>query len=178
TEVEPGHRVLINDGAIRMLAVERISERELRCQVLHGGVASSHKGINLPDSDVKAPAVTERDWEWVAWAVEHGLDFLALSFVRHAAEVRELRLRLAGMCSVHPEVEGRGAGSMIPVIAKIEKPQALAEIDAILDAADGIMVARGDLGVEMDLAEVPVVQKRLIAKADEWGKPSIVATQM
>jgi len=178
TEVEPGHRVLINDGAIRMLAVERISERELRCQVLHGGVASSHKGINLPDSDVKAPAVTERDWEWVAWAVEHGLDFLALSFVRHAAEVRELRLRLAGMCSVHPEVEGRGAGSMIPVIAKIEKPQALAEIDAILDAADGIMVARGDLGVEMDLAEVPSVQKRLIAKADEWGKPSIVATQM
>ena len=181
-EVRPGQRVLINDVAVRMLAVERAAsdgEGVLRCRVLTGGVVSTRKGINLPDSEVSAPAVTERDWEWVAWAVEHNIDFLALSFVRRAAEVRELRARLAGMCSVRPDVEEKGeAGAMIPVIAKIEKPQALAEIDAIVEAADGILVARGDLGVEMDLAQVPVVQKRLVAKADEWGKPCIVATQM
>lgn len=181
-EARPGHRVLINDGAVRMLAVEPApsdSSDVLRCRVMCGGVISSRKGINLPDSDVSAPAVTERDWEWVAWAVAHNVDFLALSFVRRAAEVRELRVRLAGMCSARPEADERGeGGSMIPVIAKIEKPQALAEIDAIVEAADGIMVARGDLGVEMDLAQVPVVQKRLVSKAGDWGKPCIVATQM
>jgi pyruvate kinase len=143
-----------------------------------GGEISTSKGINLPDSEIKASAITEKDWECVEWAVANGLDFLALSFVRHAAEVRQLRKALAGMCPVDFSLEKTGEGALIPIIAKIEKPQAVADIDAILEASDAIMVARGDLGVEMDLAQVPVIQKRLIAKAHEWGKPCIVATQM
>jgi pyruvate kinase len=180
-EVLPGHRVLINDGAVRLIALDAARSDPadtLRCRVIIGGEVSSSKGINLPDSDIKASAITERDWECVEWAVAHGLDFLALSFVRHAAEVRQLRKALAGMCPVDFSLEKTGAGALIPIVAKIEKPQAVADIDAILEASDAVMVARGDLGVEMDLAQVPVIQKKLIAKAHEWGKPCIVATQM
>jgi pyruvate kinase len=181
TEVHPGHRVLVNDGAIRLLAVDREPRdgvHVLRCRVTVGGLVTSRKGINLPDSDVQAAAITARDWECVEWAVANGLDFLALSFVRKAEEVRELRRALAGMCPADFNVEHTGDGAMIPVVAKIEKPQALKDIDAIVEASDAIMVARGDLGVEMDLAQVPLIQKELIAKCDEWGKPCIVATQM
>ncbi|MBY0311609.1 MAG: pyruvate kinase [Phycisphaerales bacterium] len=180
-DVSPGQRVLINDGAIRLLAVDLEPGDDrglLRCRVLVGGLVTSKKGINLPDSKVRTSAITEQDWGHVEWAVAHGLDFLALSFVRTADEVRDLKKALQGMCPIDFNVEKTGAGAMIPVIAKIEKPQALDELDAIVEAADAIMVARGDLGVEMDLAEVPMVQKRLIAKCDEWGKPCIVATQM
>ena len=180
-EVLPGHRVLINDGAVRLLAIGREKDDAptvLRCRVIVGGLVSSRKGINLPDSNVQTSAITEQDWRHVEWAVAHGLDFLALSFVRKPEEVIELRQALMGMCPIDHAQDATGVGAMIPVIAKIEKPQALDCIDAILEAADGIMVARGDLGVEMDLAEVPLVQKRLIAKCDEWGKPCIVATQM
>ncbi|MFN7020610.1 MAG: pyruvate kinase [Phycisphaerales bacterium] len=185
-DVQPGHRVLINDGAVRLLAVEpEVGDRrgELRCRVLVGGTVTSRKGINLPDSGVRARAITERDWEWVAWSVAQGVDLLALSFVRTAGEVRELKEALATMCPAelrakHPDHPCPGVEAMIPVIAKIEKPQALDVIDEILEVADGVMVARGDLGVEMDLAAVPVVQKRLISKCDDWGKPCIVATQM
>lgn len=186
-EVLPGQRVLINDGAIRLLCVERESGDDpgvLRCRVISGGLVSSKKGINLPDSDVQTSAITEQDWQHVEWAVAHGLDYLALSFVRTADEVLALKKALMGMCAIDA-VTGAPVGSrreeqgaMIPVIAKIEKPQALKNLDAIVETADGIMVARGDLGVEMDLADVPIVQKRLIAKCDEWGKPCIVATQM
>lgn len=186
SEVKPGERVLINDGAVRLLAVEREpgdGPGVLRCRVLVGGLVTSKKGINLPDSDVKASAITEQDWACAEWAVAHEVDYLALSFVRTAAEVLELKHALAGMCPVDFGVEGAGReragkGSFIPVIAKIEKPQALANLDAIVEAADAIMVARGDLGVEMDVAEVPLVQRRLIAACDDWGKPCIVATQM
>nr|HMN42886.1 pyruvate kinase [Phycisphaerales bacterium] len=201
TEVLPGHRVLINDGAVRLLAVDREPGDPagvLRCRVTVGGLVSSRKGINLPDSDVQASAITDQDWQHVEWAVAHNLDFLALSFVRKPEEVIELRKALMGMCPVdlseggtgsspasgvvHPRPHAHQAShdhtSRIPIIAKIEKPQALDRIDEILEAADGIMVARGDLGVEMDLAEVPLVQKRLISKCDEFGKPCIVATQM
>jgi pyruvate kinase len=182
-EVKPGHRVLVNDGLIRLLAVDHEPADPrgvLRCRVLAGagGLVTSRKGINLPDSDVKAEAITERDWECVEWSVANGLDFLALSFVRRAEEVRRLKRALAGMCPADFKVDHTGVGAMIPVVAKIEKPQALNEIDAIVDAADAIMVARGDLGVEMDLARVPIIQKQIIAKCDEWGKPCIVATQM
>jgi len=180
-EVSVGHRVLVNDGAIRLLAVDRGTGDEpdwLRCRVMSGGLVTSRKGINLPDSDVKAAAITERDWACVEWAVAHGLDFLALSFVRRAEEVRELKRALAGMCPSEFAVEYTGVGALIPVVAKIEKPQALEEIDAIIEASDAVMVARGDLGVEMDLAQVPLIQKHLIAKCGEWGKPCIVATQM
>jgi pyruvate kinase len=179
--IQPGERVLINDGAIRMLAVERTSAA-LRCRVTVGGLVTTGKGVNLPDSDLRVPAITQRDWECVEWAVNHGLDFLALSFVRRADEIRQLKQRLAGMCPARgqdqTEPGGVGMGAAIPVIAKIEKPQALENLDEIVDAADAIMVARGDLGVEMDIAQVPVAQKRIIACCQHHGKPCIVATQM
>lgn len=179
--VSPGQRVLINDGAIRLVALDRAQSDGagvLRCRVEVGGLVTSNKGINLPETDLGVSPITPRDWECVEWAVANGLDFLALSFVQSGEEVRELKRALAGMCPVDFATDHTGVGSFIPVIAKIEKPQALKNIDDILDATDAIMVARGDLGVEMDLAEVPNVQRRLLAKADEWGKPSIVATQM
>lgn len=176
-EVAPGHRVLIDDGAIRMLAVEA-SGAALRCRVLSGGVIRSGKGINVPDSELSMPAMSQRDWQAVEWAVHHGLDLVALSFVRRAADVLELRERLAGMCSTRRDADPTGTGARIPVVAKLERPQAVAELDAIVEAADALMIARGDLGVEMDLAQVPVVQKRAIQACHRWGKPCIVATQM
>jgi pyruvate kinase len=179
-EVLPGQRVLINDGAIRMLAVERHGD-DLRARVTTGGLITSGKGINLPDSTIGAPAITEQDWRNVEWAVEHGLDFLALSFVRRAEEVVELKDRLCGMCPVdryRDDPTAAAVGCGIPVVAKIEKPQALADLERIVDAADAVMVARGDLGVEMDLSQVPIAQKRIVAVAQEYGKPCIVATQM
>lgn len=170
-EVSPGDRVLINDGAIRMLAVES-SGNELRCRVKIGGRITSKKGINLPDSSLSVPALSDRDWECAVWAVQNNLDFLALSFVRHGRDVEELNRRLAALPG--PALDDL----RIPVIAKIETPQAVKNIDEILIHSAGIMVARGDLGVEMDLAQVPVVQKRLVARAHDFGKPCIVATQM
>lgn len=178
-EVEPGHKVLVNDGAIRMLAVDtNVDKGELRCRVIVGGLVTSGKGINLPQSNISAPAITDRDWECARWAVQNGLDFVALSFVRRAEEVTELKRRLAEMSI---EIHGTAANDpmrWIPVVAKIEKPQALADLDRIVQEADGIMVARGDLGVEMDIARVPVSQKVIVAKCAEHGKPCIVATQM
>lgn len=178
-EVEPGHKVLINDGAIRMLATARHVDRgELHCCVIVGGLVTSGKGINLPQSAISAPAITERDWECVAWAVDNQLDFIALSFVRTADEVLELKERLKSMCPVDRRSDLRGETATIPIVAKIEKPQAVANIDSIVQASDAIMVARGDLGVEMDIARVPVEQKKILACAHSWGKPVIVATQM
>jgi pyruvate kinase len=168
-EVQPGQRVLINDGAIRMLAVEKRGPHELLCRVTSGGPISTGKGINLPDSDIRAPAITDRDWECAEWAVANDLDFLALSFVRRAAEIQELRARLVLLCA---------GTAPVPIISKIEKPQAVANLDAIVEASDAVMVARGDLGVEMDIAQVPIVQKRILQRCQAWGKPCIVATQM
>lgn len=180
-DVLPGQKVLINDGAVRLLAVERVKGDDasvVRCRVVGGGLVSSGKGINLPQSDLRIPALTERDWRAVEWAVGLGLDFLAMSFVRSAAEVLQLKKHLAGVCAVSHDDHGESGGALIPVIAKMEKPQAVENMQEIIEAADAIMVARGDLGVEMDLSMVPVVQKRLIACAQEHGKTCIVATQM
>jgi pyruvate kinase len=185
-EVQPGQKVLINDGAVRMLAVEADQKsRELRCRVTAGGRISSGKGINLPHSTISAPAITDRDWECAQWAVKHDMDYLALSFVRRAEEVLELKERLSKLpvpSSAGQKIPKGGpehlTGAWIPIIAKIEKPQAVANIESIVAAADAIMVARGDLGVEMDIAKVPVVQKQIIATCANYGKPSIVATQM
>jgi pyruvate kinase len=179
TQVDPGQRVLINDGAVRLLAVER-RPGVLACRVTIGGLVTTRKGINLPDSTITAPALTERDMDCVQWAVAQGLDLLALSFVRQADEVRDLKRLLARVCPLDHSADPMGYGSQIPVIAKIEKPQAIEpqRLDEIIQAADGVMVARGDLGVEMDLARVPIVQKRIIECASAWGKPCIVATQM
>ena len=172
-EIEPGQRLLINDGAVRMLGTEKI-EREgnaaIVCQVTVGGRVSSSKGVNLPDSELALPSMTDHDWRCVQWAVENEIDLLALSFVRRADDVRQLQSALAQ--------RQRKGMQRIPVIAKIEKPQALDDLDAIVATADAVMVARGDLGIEMDLAKVPIIQKRIIALAHDLGKPVIVATQM
>ena len=168
-DVAEGHRVLIDDGAVRLLAVDCDGAR-LRCVVTVGGRVTTRKGVNLPDSHLRVPSMTDHDWRCVDWAASHELDFLALSFVRSADDVRTLKAAL---------VERAAPGAVpIPVISKIEKPQAIEDIDAILDASDGVMVARGDLGVEMELTEVPLIQKRVIELAREHGRPVIVATQM
>ncbi|MCC6950399.1 MAG: pyruvate kinase [Phycisphaerales bacterium] len=170
-EVAVGHKVLINDGAIRMLAVERDARAgELRCRVTVGGLITSNKGINLPQSALSTSAITDRDWECVEWALAKGLDYLALSFVRCAEDVRLLKERL--------DRAWREGGAWISVVSKIEMPQAVADLARIVEASDAVMVARGDLGVEMDIAQVPVVQKRIVAACAEFGKPVIVATQM
>ncbi|GAB4554810.1 MAG: pyruvate kinase [Phycisphaerales bacterium] len=179
-EVHPGHRVLINDGAVRMLATASGPEG-LRCSVMTGGLVTTRKGINLPDSELSVPAVTERDWEIVDWAVKNHVDYLALSFVRKADEVLTLKRGLRQRCEgdkCGSELSAALTDSSIPVIAKMETPQAVDRMDAIIEAADGIMVARGDLGVEMDVADVPDVQKRLVRACHSVGKPCIVATQM
>ncbi len=171
-EVEPGHRVLVDDGSIRMLVVEK-HQGAIVCTVTHGGTIRPAKGINLPDSDLAGPPLTDRDRAWVDWAVAQEIDFLGLSFVGGAGDVEELR----GL--VERAARAQGRATLRPhIVAKIERPRAVERIDAIADAADAIMIARGDLGVEMDPAEVPVVQKRLIAAAHRAGKPCIVATQM
>lgn len=175
-DVEPGQRVLVNDGAIRMLAVDRVEGDWLRCRVIVGGRITSSKGVNLPESDLHMPAITERDWACVDWAAKNKLDYLALSFVRTADEIMELRARLEEICDDVPDKPGIPA--RIPVISKIEMPQALKNLESIIDASDAIMVARGDLGVEMDVATVPVAQKYILAACAEKAKPCIVATQM
>lgn len=164
-DVQPGDRVLIDDGNIQLRAVSKMKD-QLLCHCEVGGWISDHKGINLPDSNVSAPALTKKDLTDLAWAIDHELDFVALSFVRHPDDVHQLRTIL----------NERDPGMRI--VTKIEKPDALAHIDEIIALADGIMVARGDLGVEMDLARVPVVQKELALKAQQAGKPVIIATQM
>lgn len=163
-DVRPGCRILLSDGLLT-LRVESVEATEVVCTVIHGGVLKDRKGINLPDVEVSAPALTDKDRADAAFAVGLGVDFLALSFVRRAADVEELRELLPSVSPPH-------------VIAKIERPEALQEIDALLDVSDGIMVARGDLGVELPPAVVPVVQRELIAAARGRHKPVIVATQM
>jgi len=179
-EVEPGHRVLINDGAIRMLCVDR-DEFSITCTVTYGGRVSSRKGINLPDSSLSVCALTDQDIEYVHWAIANQLDFLALSFVRYADDVRRLREIVVSNCtrdSCGVGFDGADSDPIIPIIVKIETPQAVENIDEIIEIANGLMIARGDLGVEMDVAAVPVIQKKLVKIAHSHGKPCIVATQM
>jgi len=164
-DIKVGDRILIEDGALRFVCTKK-SLDELYCTTTVGGVLKTAKGINLPNTAVNVPSITERDWECVQWAMQNDLDYLALSFVRSAGDLQLLREHL------------NNNGSDIPLVAKIEKAEALKEIDAIIDAADGLMVARGDLGVEIDVAQVPIVQKDLIRRCCAAGKPVIVATQM
>lgn len=171
-DVKAGHRVLIADGTIRMLATA-VDDLGVRCVVHAGGIVTSKKGVNLPDSRLRVPSITPRDWECVDWATDNELDFLALSFVRRGEDIHELREYLVARAA-----RSSGVRPPIPIIAKIEKPQAVEAFEEIVEASDAIMVARGDLGVEMDIAQVPVVQKRILATCQEWGKPCIVATQM
>ncbi len=163
--LEPGHDVLIDDGLVR-LRVDAVEQGRASCAVLVGGLVSSHKGVNLPGVPVPIPSLTRKDLADLEWAVETGVDFVALSFVRSPADVRDLRALL------------EQADSHAHVIAKIEKAEAVDVLDDVLAEADAVMVARGDLGVEIGPALVPLVQKRIIHKALERAKPVITATQM
>ncbi|WP_300083759.1 pyruvate kinase [Propioniciclava sp.] len=164
-DVKPGDQILINDGAIELRALE-VTDTDVVTEVIIGGQVSNNKGINLPGVAVSVPALSAKDADDLRWALEHGVDMVALSFVRSASDVDDVH-------AIMDEV-----GKRIPVIAKIEKPQALAAIDDIVVAFDAIMVARGDLGVELPLEDVPSAQKRIIQAARHAAKPVIVATQM
>jgi pyruvate kinase len=163
--VKPAEHLLLDDGNIE-LEVDHIEGEQVITRVVNGGVLKSHKGVNFPGIDLPIPSLTPKDLADLDWAIGAGLDYIALSFVRRAEDVIDLRQR----------VQARGAN--IPIIAKIEKREAVAAIDAILQAADGVMVARGDLGVEMPAEQVPIYQKQIIRKANALGKPVITATQM
>ncbi|MCA0306385.1 MAG: pyruvate kinase [Actinobacteria bacterium] len=164
-DVRPGDQILINDGAIELKAVE-VTDTDVVTEVVIGGKVSDHKGINLPGVPVSVPALSEKDERDLRWALRHGVDMVALSFVRSAADVVPVRKVM--------DEEDRH----VPVIAKLEKPQAIDNLYEVIDAFDAFMVARGDLGVELPLEDVPGVQKRIIDAARAWAKPVIVATQM
>lgn len=162
-----GQRLLINDGKIR-LRVIKADENAILCSAEVGGVISDRKGVNVPDAEVPIPALTEKDRRDLAFAMEQGADWIGLSFVQRPEDLAEARKLMVG-----PDGTRRGA-----LCAKIEKPMAVRRLDEIIDMADGLMVARGDLGVELEPQEVPPLQKRIVNKARLKGKPVIVATQM
>jgi pyruvate kinase len=164
-EVEPGARILLSDGLIELL-VRGVRGQDVECEIINGGSLAEHQGINLPGVALSIPALTEKDRADLEFGLKHGVDMVALSFVRSAADLRAAKDLIAGQ------------GSDVPVIAKLEKPQAINQLEEILEAADGVMVARGDLGVEMPPEQVPVIQKHIIRRAGTWRKPVITATQM
>jgi pyruvate kinase len=165
-DLKPGDLLLVDDGDVELQVEKLGNEGDIHCRVIEGGTLSSRRGINLPGIRVSLPSVTEKDEQDVAFAVEQGIDFLALSFVQSAADVRSLKELLARQ------------GADIPVVAKIEKEGALKDIDAIIEEAYGVMIARGDLALEMSFQEVPVAQKYIIAKCRAAAVPVITATQM
>jgi pyruvate kinase len=164
-EVTSGHPILLADGNIELI-VEKVSPPDIHCRVVVGGMLSSHKGINLPGSEVHVDSLTKKDRKDIHVGLEWGVDAIALSFVRKASDVLSMRKLIAS------------EGGHVPIIAKIEKHEAVTNIDSIVAVSDAIMVARGDLGVEIDLERVPLVQKQIIQKCNEVGKPVITATQM
>jgi pyruvate kinase len=164
-EMKPGSRILLSDGRIE-LRVKAVRGEDIECEVINGGTLAEHQGINLPGAALSIPALTEKDRKDLEFGIKHGVDLVALSFVRSASDIRTARGIIAAR------------NSDIPVFAKLEKPQALDQLEEILEAADGVMVARGDLGVEMPPEKVPVIQKYVIRRAAEWRKPVIIATQM
>ena len=164
-DVRPRDRILLSDGLIELVVIGH-TDTEVETEVVHGGRLREHQGINLPGVRVSAPAATEKDFVDLAFGLEQGVDYVALSFVRRASDVREVKEFI------------RRAGKQTPVIAKIERPEALDVLPEILAEADGIMVARGDLGVEMPPERVPIMQKQIIAAANRAMLPVITATQM
>ncbi|HEY6006351.1 MAG TPA: pyruvate kinase [Anaeromyxobacter sp.] len=164
-DVRPGDRLLVDDGLLEFRVLSTDGKRA-RAEVVEGGVLGEHKGINLPGVALRTEALSEKDKADLAFGIAHGVDYVALSFVRSAADIE--------LCRGEMEKAGR----VVPVIAKIEKPEALESIDGIIAAADGVMVARGDLGVEILPERVPLIQKELCRKANAAGKPVIIATQM
>ncbi len=164
-DVKTGDTILIDDGMIE-LKVEYVDGQDIICQVVNGGILKDHKGINLPGVDLDIPSITEKDREDLLFGIDQGVDYVGISFVRRAQDVSDVKKIL----------DERGAD--IPAIAKLEKPEAIENLDEILEVADGVMIARGDLGVEMSPEQVPVVQKEVISKANLCGVVVITATQM
>jgi pyruvate kinase len=165
-DILPGERILLDDGKLELETIKSNGVNEITCLVKFGGILSSRKGFNLPDTNLSIPAMTEKDRADLAFGLEMKVDWIGLSFVRKASDIVELKALIEGH-----EWKPR-------VIAKIEKPEAMDNIDEIIDATDAVMVARGDLGVEMPMAQVPVIQKKIVKKCIEAGKPVIIATQM
>ena len=165
SDVKPGDRILIDDGLLQ-LSVREISGSDVICDVIDGGTVKSHKGMNLPNVNVSASAITAKDRKDLDFIVKQDIDFIALSFVRSSDDIKELRWLL------------KEREKSLPIIAKIEKPEAINDIDAIIEETDMIMVARGDLGVEMPPQDVPALQKMIIRKCIIQNKPVITATQM
>ena len=164
-DVEPGDTLLVDDGKVRLEAISK-DATTVTTKVIVGGMVSNNKGINLPGVAVSVPALSEKDEDDLRWALKLGVDYIALSFVRNAEDVVRVREIMAE------------EGISKPVIAKVEKPQAVDALEDIVDSFDGIMVARGDLGVELPPEQVPIVQKKAVEFARRWAKPVIVATQM
>jgi len=167
-DVKVGNRILLDDGKIE-LKVIGVDRQDVRLRVVSGGVLTAHKGINLPGIKVSAPSLTEKDKNDLLFAFKHDVDYVALSFVRRAHDVASLRDLI---------IEKGPKGRKIPIIAKIEKDEAIKNIDEILKETDAVMVARGDLGVELPTEDVPLLQKMIVRKCNELGKPVIIATQM
>jgi pyruvate kinase len=164
-DVKEGEHILIDDGNLE-LVVNSTNGKDVNCTVIHGGVLKSRKGINLPNTKVSAPSLTEKDLEDLEFGLANDVDWIALSFVRSAEDITDLRERI------------KKAGKDCKIVAKIEKPEALENIDAIIEATDAIMVARGDLGVEVPMEIVPLWQKKMVEKCKLACKPVIIATQM
>ena len=165
-EVKPGENVLIDDGKVKLEVVKTDRKSKVTTRVIHGGKLSSKKGINLPDTRISMPSLTEKDLADAAFALDYNVDWIALSFVRSADDLIPLRELL------------RAKKKFARIVAKIEKPEALENIDDIIDNSNGIMVARGDLGVEVPFDRVPMIQKMIVKKCIEQAKPVIIATQM
>lgn len=165
-DVRPGNSILIDDGKIKLEVIDTNGKDTVRAKVIHGGKLSSRKGVNLPDTKISLPSLTEKDIRDAHFAIQHEVDWLALSFVRSATDIMDL----------HDIVKQYKNQPWI--IAKIEKPEALRDIDQIIDMSKGIMIARGDLGVEVPFDEVPVIQKDIIQRCINQAKPVIIATQM
>ncbi len=165
-DVSVGERILLDDGKIMLEVLETNKTTEIRCKIIQGGILSSKKGVNFPNTKISLPSLTEKDQEDLEFALDQEVDWIGLSFVRSAKDIIELKQRIAKR------------GAKAKVIAKIEKPEALENIDDIIEESDGLMVARGDLGVEIPFQKVPLIQKMLINKCVHKAKPIIVATQM
>lgn len=166
-DVKKGERVLLDDGKLMFEVLETNGKNEVKTKVIQGGPLRSRKGVNLPNTNISLPALTTKDKEDAIFAISQEVDWIALSFVRHAADLQELQALIEANCDYK-----------IPIIAKIEKPEAVANIDKIVAYCDGLMVARGDLGVEVPAEEVPLIQKNLVLTAKRARIPVIIATQM
>lgn len=166
-DVKPGERILLDDGKLMFEVVHTDGKSEVKTKVIQGGPLRSKKGVNLPNTDISLPALTQKDREDAVFAISQEVDWIALSFVRHAQDCKDLQ----AIIDEHSDYK-------IPIIAKIEKPEAVANIDKIIAFCDGLMVARGDLGVEIPAQEVPLIQKELVVKAKKARIPVIIATQM